>query len=314
MQGSMSLGKLVAISFVFSQLASAAQRLSNFNLQYKSSLASLERIDELQQLPIEFSSSTEDGKLNIKYSIEFQNAEFSYPDGRQAIKGITFTAQPGETVALVGPNGSGKSTLIKLLLKLYEAQQGDIVIAGKSIKLWNPFHLRSLISYVPQENYLFPSNLEENIHLGKPGAPFEEVLTAARLAGVQDFISKLPQGYETLLSETAINLSGGERQRISLARAFLKNSPILILDEAVSQVDSQSEEIIRETMRHLSAGRTVIIIAHRLSTVLQSDKIVVLNEGKVEAVGKHGELYQNCQLYRQLCESQFLKLPERVNV
>jgi len=310
MEGSLSLGKLVAFSFLFSQLAATAQRLSSFHLQFKAALASLERLSELRAMPVEPIQPRDNGRAGFKASIEFHDVWFSYPDGRQAIRGLTFSVQPGETVALVGPNGAGKSTVVKLLLKLYEIQEGDIFIAEKNIKAWSPFELRSLISLVPQEDYLFPVSLGENIQIGRPEATMEEVLEAAGAAGAHDFIAKLPDGYNTLLGERGINLSGGERQRISLARAFLKNSPILLLDEGVSQIDSQSDAMIRETIHRLFHGRTVVVVAHRLWTVLRADRIIVLNGGKVEAVGKHHELYPDCELYRQLCESQLLRVPD----
>jgi len=271
-------------------------------------------LEELRMLPVETVESTGDPPVEGAIgglSIEFKDVVYSYPNGRRAASNVRFSVPEGSTVALVGPNGAGKSTLVKLLLKLYEIQDGDILVHGRSIKEEHPSRIRSIISFVPQEDFLFPMSIEENIRLGKSNATREEVVEAARAARAHEFITQLPEGYAANLSERGANLSGGERQRISIARAFLKNSPILVLDEAVSQIDAVSDALIRAAMDNLSENRTVIIIAHRLSTVLRADQIVVLNGGCVEATGTHADLYTSCPLYRQLCDDQTIIIPER---
>jgi len=313
-QGEITLGHLLAFSFLFSQLAGITQRLASYGFQFKGSLACLDRLEELRMLPVETVESTGDPPVEGAIgglSIEFKDVVYSYPNGRRAASNVRFSVPEGSTVALVGPNGAGKSTLVKLLLKLYEIQDGDILVHGRSIKEEHPSRIRSIISFVPQEDFLFPMSIEENIRLGKSNATREEVVEAARAARAHEFITQLPEGYAANLSERGANLSGGERQRISIARAFLKNSPILVLDEAVSQIDAVSDALIRAAMDNLSENRTVIIIAHRLSTVLRADQIVVLNGGCVEATGTHADLYTSCPLYRQLCDDQTIIIPER---
>jgi ABC-type multidrug transport system fused ATPase/permease subunit len=303
--GQITIGQMVAFNLLFSQVSAIAGTLASTNLQFKAAQASLERLMELHAMSIEDLETVRKELIN-DHSIRLWNVSFSYPNGRVALRNVSFSVRSGETVALVGPNGSGKSTVVKLLLKLYDVGGGEIMIGNNEIQSIGIHELRSKISFVPQEEQILPFSIGDNIVLGRMHASRGEVEEAARRAGIHDFILRLPNGYDTILSERGINISGGERQRISLARAFLKNSPILVLDEASSQIDALADEAIRKTIETLFRDKTVIVIAHRMSTVMRADKIVVLNEGQVEATGRHFDLVQRCSLYAKLCKSQFI--------
>lgn len=223
-------------------------------------------------------------------SIVFSNASFTYSGKGKVIERLNLHILPGQKVALVGPSGGGKTTITKLLLRFYDVTKGSITVDGHDIRTITQDSLREAISFVPQEPILFHRSLLENIRYGKPDASEAEVVHAAKLAHAHEFISKSQQGYETQVGERGIKLSGGERQRVAIARAILKNAPILVLDEATSSLDSESEMLIQDALKHLMKGKTVIVIAHRLSTIMQMDRIVVLEKGKITEDGKHEEL------------------------
>ncbi|MFW9942472.1 MAG: ABC transporter ATP-binding protein, partial [Candidatus Thorarchaeota archaeon] len=212
----------------------------------------------------------------------------------------TFSIEPFQRVALVGPTGCGKSTLAKLILSLYEPQEGSILLDGVDIKNYPLEALRKHIGYIEQEVYLYPRTIKENIKFGKPDATEEEIFKAAELAQVDDFVKERPKGYESIVGERGIRLSGGEKQRIAIARAFLTNPKILIFDDSVSAVDSETEEKIGRAMENILRDRTTIIITHRLHTIRTSDKIILLKHGKIVAEGKHNELFQSSEDYRRI--------------
>lgn len=243
-------------------------------------------------------------KVN-KGTIEFKDVLFHYPNEIKACLNIDLKINPQEKVAIVGPSGSGKSTLFKLLLRLYDVQSGDILIDGQNIKEVSLASLRNNISIVPQEPILFQRSILENIRYGDFKASNEEVMNAARLADCYDFIMQLPEGFNTKLGEGGANISGGGRQHIAIARAILKNAPILLLDEATSSMDSYSELLTQKALKNLIQDKTVIVIAHRLSTISQMDRIIVLNDGKIEEEGTHSSLMlqPNC-LYKKLWQTQ----------
>lgn len=239
-------------------------------------------------------------------SISLENVDFCYPNGKEdALKALSLTIAPGQTVAIVGKSGSGKSTFLNLLLRFYDPSAGSIAINGVELRDYGLEYLRSKIAVVFQDTYLFNDSVLENIRISRPRATLDEVVAAAQAAGAHAFISNLPNGYDTIIGERGIDLSGGERQRISIARAIIKNAPILVLDEATSSVDAASEAVIQKTMDTLAIGRTTILIAHRLSTVQNADKIFVLDEGNLVEQGTHRELLEINGVYADLVRAQW---------
>jgi ABC-type multidrug transport system fused ATPase/permease subunit len=243
----------------------------------------------------------------FKGEVRFEQVSFSYPSRKDVVvlKDITFEAGKGQQVALVGPSGAGKSTISALLLRFYDPSGGRILIDGKEARDYDLTVLRGNMAIVPQEVLLFGGTIRENIGYGKPGATEEEILKAAGQANAMEFISKFPEGLETLVGERGVQLSGGQRQRIAIARAILKNPAILILDEATSSLDSENERLVQEALEKLMEGRTSFIIAHRLSTIHNADQIIVIDQGEVKEMGTHEELLAiDDGIYRQLTRLQ----------
>ena len=266
--------------------------------------ARVERIRELRES--ERQKLVEDATDAKNYDIEFKNVEFSYNEDSKVIDGASFVAKQGEVTALVGPSGCGKTTILRLASRLYDADAGQITLGGKNIYSIPLEELFERISIVFQDVTLFNTSILENIRIGNKDATDEEVKAAARAAHASEFIEKLPDGYDTLIGENGAKLSGGERQRLSIARAFLKNSPIIILDEISSALDVENEMKIQESLNSLIKGKTVIIISHRLKSIENVDKIVVMKDGKVESEGKHAELLQTSPLYKTMIEKSHL--------
>jgi ATP-binding cassette, subfamily B, bacterial MsbA len=233
--------------------------------------------------------------------VSFRDVSFSYlADSGHTLAGITMDIPAGRKIALVGPSGAGKSTIFNLLLRFYEASSGTIAVDGQDIQSVTLDSLRASIGVVTQEAVLFDESIADNIALGQPGASLEEITAAARNAAAHDFIEAMPEGYDTKVGEGGLKLSGGQRQRIAIARAMLRNAPILLLDEATSALDSESERQVQEALSRLMAGRTTIVIAHRLSTVVDADRIYVLDKGRVAQWGTHTELMAANGLYASL--------------
>ena len=236
--------------------------------------------------------------------VDFVDVQFSHHGTRKILDGFNLKILPGEKVGLVGPSGAGKTTVVQLLFHFYDVSGGEILIDGQNIAHVTQDSLRDHISLVPQEPILFHRTLKENILYGRAEARDEDVIEAARKAHCHEFISTLPLGYETYVGERGIKLSGGERQRVAIARAILKNAPILVLDEATSSLDSESEALIQDALHKLMQGKTAIVIAHRLSTIMQMDRIVVIDEGKIVTSGTHRELLGQEGIYKKLWEIQ----------
>src|SRR5436190_4236228 len=238
-------------------------------------------------------------------TIAFEDVHFAYPGGRQAAHdGLTFTVAAGEKIGIVGPSGSGKSSIARLLLRLFDPQSGTVRVGGQDIRTLDPEALRRLIAIVHQDTYLFHGTVEENLRLGKPDATQAELEQAARDANAHEFIRQLPHAYQTIIGERGVNLSGGQRQRLAIARALLRDSPILILDEALSSVDAENEALIQQAIERLSQGRTTLILAHRLSSVIGADRILVLDHGHIVETGRHAELIRRDGPYRRLMGAQ----------
>lgn len=242
---------------------------------------------------------------NSKGEIAFKNINFHYIPSNPVLKNISFTAKPGQMIALVGPTGVGKTTIISLMARFYDPISGEIQIDGMNIKDITVASLRSQISIVLQDIFLFNGSVADNIAYGTREASFEDIVKAAKIARAHEFIMQLPEGYDTVIGERGVKLSGGQKQRLSIARAVLRNTPILILDEATASVDVETEEEIQQAIGELAGTRTIIVIAHRLSTVKQADNILVLKDGEIVESGTHEELVKQGGLYRYLCEVQF---------
>ena len=271
--------------------------------------ASLNRITELLDAPIDVADRPGVPDLaNVQGGVEFRNLTFRYPDGEfDVLKNISFTIQPGESVGIVGKTGAGKTALVDLLLRTYNVPDGTLFVDGKDVNTVSIHSVRNACAYVPQDNFLFSDTIAHNIGFGVDDATREDIDRAAALADVRDNIVDFKDGYETVLGERGVTVSGGQKQRISIARALLKNAPILILDDSVSAVDTRTEKIILDNLKASRAGKTTLLIAHRISTVEGLDKIIFLEDGRVEAVGPHDSLYASCPEYRRMVDLQRLE-------
>jgi subfamily B ATP-binding cassette protein MsbA len=294
------MGYIAMISLMFKPI----KTLGHFNNVLQQSLASAERIFYILDLEQEKPNDKAQFALTaVNGEVEFRDVSFGY-DEETVLRHITFRAKPGEMIALVGPSGGGKTTLLNLLSRFYEVDSGEIRIDGIPISRVTLSSLRKQIAIVPQDAILFDGTVLENIMYGSPTATREAAIEAARQANAHDFIMQTPKGYDTPIGESGVRLSGGQQQRLSIARAILKNPAILVLDEATSALDSESEALVQASLKRLMKGRTTFVIAHRLSTVIDADKILVLADGELVEVGAHHELLAGCGLYQKLCQAQ----------
>lgn len=296
-----STSDLVAYILFINVFLNPIDRLVNFTEAFQRGMSGFDRFLEIIHTKPEITD--EEGAIElmqVEGEIRFHNVSFSYNDKTEVLKNIDLTIRKGQTVALVGPSGGGKTTFCSLIPRFYEVNEGSITIDGKDIRSVTLESLRRNIGMVQQDVYMFSGTVAENILYGKPGASHEEVMNAARLANAHDFIMELENGYDTFVGERGVKLSGGQKQRISIARAFLKNPPILILDEATSALDNESERLVQDSLKVLAEGRTTLIIAHRLSTIKNADNIVVLTTNGIEEQGTHSDLLTKGGVYASL--------------
>jgi ATP-binding cassette subfamily B protein len=305
-KGEVKMGDLVAYLIYINQFLNPVKRLANFIEQYQRGMAGFKRFTEVMDIQpdiIDKPGAVEAG--NVTGDVEFKNVGFSYEEKKDVLSGINLNVRSGETVAVVGPSGAGKTTLCNLIPRFYDIDSGEILVDGCSIQNITIKSLRQNIGIVQQDVFLFSGTIRENISYGNLDASDEEIIRAATAANAHDFIMELPEGYDTYIGERGVKLSGGQRQRVSIARMFLKNPPILILDEATSSLDNESEAVIQKSIEELAKNRTTLIIAHRLATIKNAKRIIVLTEKGIEEEGTHESLMKSRGTYYRLYSTQF---------
>lgn len=307
--GTITAGELVAFVSYTAIIGGAIAGLGNFYTELLGAIGATERIREILKdtSEVQVKNISKDAFAPLKGNVAYQNVRFRYPtrEDVEVLKGLSFEVKAGQKVALVGPSGAGKSTIVQLLLKFYDIQDGDILVDGKSISDMETSEYRQNIAIVPQEVLLFGGTIRENIAYGKPDAGESEIIEAARQSNCWEFIQNFPDGLNTVVGERGVKLSGGQRQRVAIARAILKNPAILLLDEATSSLDAESEKVVQEALNKLMEGRTSIIIAHRLATIREVDKIFVIDGGQIVESGTHEYLSSMDGLYNSLAKLQF---------
>ncbi|TYB30797.1 MAG: ABC transporter ATP-binding protein [Candidatus Mcinerneyibacterium aminivorans] len=305
LEGEMLIEDFMAFFVLAGNASNAVRRISNLHIFINETSASAKRVFEIMEVNNEILDNNGTfRKDELDGHVEFKNLYFKY-DEKDILKDINLEVKPGETVAFVGASGAGKTTLVNLIPRLHEIYKGQLLIDGVDIKDYDVFNLRKHISVVSQENFLFSGSVEENIKYGKPEASKEEVIEAAKAAYAHNFIKNLSNGYETDIAERGVKISGGQRQRLAIARAILVDPEILLFDEATSSLDSESEKYVQEAIDNLVKNRTTFIVAHRLSTILDSDRIVVMDNGEIVNIGSHEDLLERSPIYQKLYDLQF---------
>jgi ATP-binding cassette subfamily B protein len=309
--GALDAGSLIVFIWYLGKMYKPMQDLSKMTDTYAKAAVAYERIQEVLQSEREVKDLPESRRAaRLRGEIEFDHVTFSYEPNHPVLKDISFKMEPGTVSALVGPTGAGKSTIISLIPRFYDPDSGVVKIDGWDVRRLQQKSLRDQVSFVLQETLLFNATVWRNIAYGKPDASRAEILEAAQLANAHEFIEKMPQGYDTMVGERGVTLSGGQRQRIAIARAVIRNTPILILDEPSSGLDAASEQLVFEALDRLMAGKTSVVIAHRLSTIQRADNIYVVRDGTIAESGKHEELMRQGGLYAELYRIQFQAVPE----
>jgi subfamily B ATP-binding cassette protein MsbA/ATP-binding cassette subfamily B protein AbcA/BmrA len=315
LRGELSPGELIAFNYLLGFVQWPLAFLPDMFTRIKRALGSGERVAEVLEIPAERSDGEDFSAAAIGHggeALRFEGVSFAYGDGADAIADLSFSLRAGEKIALVGASGCGKSTVLKLLCGTYETHRGSIGVFGRDTRAWSLPALRSQFSVIAQDIFLFPLSVGENIALGRVGASEPELLEASEIANASEFIPRLPEGYRTQVGERGVRLSGGQKQRVALARAILKRAPILLLDEPTSALDTHSEALVQEAIERSLAGRTAIIVAHRLSTIKKVDRILVMDKGSLAEQGSHEELMAKDGLYARLYLRQFnsAEMPE----
>ena len=304
--GEMTLGDLVMYIFFIGLVAAPLVSIASIGTQITEAFAGLDRIREVLDMTTELDEDADRESLGrLTGDVRFENVWFEYNPGQPVLRGVSFHAAPGTTTALVGSSGSGKSTLISIVMAFNRPQKGRVLVDRKDLADVRLLDYRRQLASVLQENFLFDGTIAENVGYARPGASLDEIKEACRIAHCDEFISQFPEGYHTVVGERGIKLSGGQRQRVSIARAILANPRVLILDEATSSLDSESEQMIQDGLRRLRSGRTTFVIAHRLSTIRSADQILVLEAGEIVERGSHAELIALNGRYRQLHDKQY---------
>ena len=300
--GRITAGDMVAYMLYVTTLIATIRRIVEFAEQFQRGMTGIERFFDIIDTPVEITDAPDAKSLQVeKGGIEFRDVSFEYPDDHnKVLRHVNLNIRPGENLALVGPSGGGKTTLCNLIPRFYDVTGGEILIDGQDIRHVTLSSLRNAVGVVQQDVYLFSGTVAENIAYGKPGATREEIIAAARLAGADGFVQELKDGYDTYVGERGVKLSGGQKQRISIARVFLKNPPILLLDEATSALDNESEILVGQSLDKLAKGRTTLTIAHRLTTIKNADRILVLGKSGIEEEGRHEELLAKKGIYYRL--------------